>query len=453
MYKGVKTIAVIVAAGSGRRMGGGINKQYINIAGKPVLARSVQCFENDPHIDEIVITVRAGEEEKCRRDIIESYGFKKISAVIAGGAERQDSVRTAIDFINSRVSASAQSDDGSGSSSKTVRADSADSADSPFVLIHDGARPLVTEKIIDAVLEACFMYGAAIPAVPLKDTVKFVDTSVSGAVVTSTPERGSLRAVQTPQGFRLDMISRAYYSCTPDTVVTDDASLVEAAGMTVHVVEGDESNIKITTPGDTALAEMLLKERNADESVKNVGCNADDAHTEGSSEDRTADEGFLSRIPRTGMGYDVHAFADGRRLVLGGVDIPHERGLLGHSDADVLIHAVMDALLGAAALGDIGKHFPDSDPRYKGISSLLLLGHVAQLLSSNGWLIVNIDATVIAQRPKIAPHIPAMKKNMAKVLKISESQINIKGTTTERLGFTGREEGIAAQSAAVIIKS
>lgn len=449
MYKGVKTIAVIVAAGSGRRMGGGINKQYINIAGKPVLARSVQCFENDPHIDEIIITVRAGEEEKCRRDIIKAYGFKKISAVIAGGAERQDSVRAAIDFINSRVSAAAQSGCGFDRSGKTIHTDS---ADSPFVLIHDGARPLITENIIDSVLEACFMYGAAIPAVPLKDTVKFVDTSVSGAVVTSTPKRGSLRAVQTPQGFRLDIISRAYYSCTPDTVVTDDASLVEAAGMTVHVVQGDESNIKITTPGDTALAEMLLKALNADNFGQNVSCNTDSAYAEKKSSNCTAEEKFLCRIPRTGMGYDVHAFADGRKLVLGGVDIPHERGLLGHSDADVLIHAVMDALLGAAALGDIGKHFPDSDPRYKGISSLLLLGHVAELLRSNGWLIVNIDATVIAQRPKIAPHIPAMKKNMAKVLKISESQINIKGTTTERLGFTGREEGIAAQSVAVIIK-
>lgn len=449
MYKGVKTIAVIVAAGSGRRMGGGINKQYINIAGKPVLARSVQCFENDPHIDEIIITVRTGEEEKCRRDIIKAYGFKKISAVIAGGAERQDSVCAAIDFINSRVSAAAQSGCGSDRSGKTTHADS---ADSPFVLIHDGARPLVTENIIDSVLETCFMYGAAIPAVPLKDTVKFVDTSVSGAVVTSTPKRGSLRAVQTPQGFRLDIISRAYYSCTTDTVVTDDASLVEAAGMTVHVVQGDESNIKITTPGDTALAEMLLKALNADNFRQNVRCNTDSAYAEKKSSNCTAEEKFLCRIPRTGMGYDVHAFAAGRKLVLGGVDIPHERGLLGHSDADVLIHAVMDALLGAAALGDIGKHFPDSDPRYKGISSLLLLGHVAELLRSNGWLIVNIDATVIAQRPKIAPHIPAMKKNMAKVLKISESQINIKGTTTERLGFTGREEGIAAQSVAVIIK-
>lgn len=446
MYKGVKTTAVIVAAGSGKRMGGGINKQYINIAGKPVLARSVQCFENDARVDDIIIVVRAGEEEKCRREIVNAYGFAKVTDIIAGGAERQDSVRTAIELIKSRSWAAAFRQH-----SETEAA-----PDSVYVLIHDGARPLITEDLTGAVLEACSVSGAAIPAVPLKDTVKLIAVSDSGTVVKSTPDRGSLRAVQTPQAFRLDIINRAYDLCSPDTVVTDDASLVEAAGMTVSVVQGDETNIKITTPGDVSLAELFLKQRNESAGgiiQTNTSRFALNEHAYSAPAETLSDiSSMISRIPRTGMGYDVHAFAENRKLILGGVDIPHERGLLGHSDADVLIHAVMDALLGAAALGDIGKHFPDSDPRYKGISSLLLLGHVADLLASNGWSIVNIDATVIAQRPKIAPHIPAMKKNMAKVLKISESQINIKGTTTERLGFTGREEGIAAQSAAVIIK-
>lgn len=443
MYKGVKTTAVIVAAGSGKRMGGGINKQYINIAGKPVLARSVQCFENDARVDEIIIVVRAGEEEKCRREIVNAYGFAKVTDIIAGGAERQDSVRTAIKLIKARSGAAPFQQD----------SDTETAADSVYVLIHDGARPLVTEDITGAVLEACFVSGAAVPAVQLKDTVKFIAVSDSGAVVKSTPDRSLLRAVQTPQAFRLDVINRAYDLCSPDTVVTDDASLVEAAGMTVSVVQGNETNIKITTQGDVSLAELFLKQRNESDfgSVlqTNTFCSAAAEPADSAPAETLSD---INRIPRTGIGYDVHAFAENRKLILGGVDIPHERGLLGHSDADVLIHAVMDALLGAAALGDIGKHFPDSDPRYKGISSLLLLGHVADLLASNGWSIVNIDATVIAQRPKIAPHIPVMKKNMAKVLKISESQINIKGTTTERLGFTGREEGIAAQSAAVIIK-
>ncbi len=443
MYKGVKTTAVIVAAGSGKRMGGGINKQYINIAGKPVLARSVQCFENDARVDEIIIVVRAGEEEKCRYEIVNAYGFAKVTDIIAGGAERQDSVRAAIELIKSRSCAAAFRQH-----SKTEAA-----PDRVYVLIHDGARPLATEDITGSVLEACSVSGAAVPAVPLKDTVKLIAVSDSGAVVKSTPDRSLLRAVQTPQAFRLDIINRAYDLCSPDTAVTDDASLVEAAGMTVSVVQGDETNIKITTPGDVSLAELFLKQRNEsavdDITRTSTSCSALNEPADSAPAETLSD---ISRIPRTGMGYDVHAFAENRKLILGGVDIPHERGLLGHSDADVLIHAVMDALLGAAALGDIGKHFPDSDPRYKGISSLLLLGHVADLLASNDWSIVNIDATVIAQRPKIALHIPAMKKNMAKVLKISESQINIKGTTTERLGFTGREEGIAAQSAAVIIK-
>lgn len=268
----------------------------------------------------------------------------------------------------------------------------------------------------------------------MKDTIKQIHLSDSRAVVSFTPERSLLRAVQTPQGFDAALLMRAYDACAPDTAVTDDASLVEALGAPVYIVDGDEMNIKITTPSDLGRAEQLLNGSSADDPGINDPVAA------------------AARVPRTGMGYDVHAFAENRKLILGGVNIPHDRGLLGHSDADVLIHAVMDALLGAAALGDIGKHFPDTDLRYKGISSLLLLGHVSELLSSHGWTIVNIDVTVIAQRPKIAPHIPQMKKIMAEVLKISESQINIKGTTTERLGFTGREEGIASQAVASIIR-
>ncbi len=412
MYENKKVTAVIVAAGSARRMGG-IDKQYAELAGMPVLARSVAAFEDDPFVDDVIIVVRGGEEEKCRRDIVGKYGFKRVAAVIAGGAERQDSVKGALETVS----------------------------DDRLILIHDGARPLVSRAVIDAVIEGCAARGAAIPAVPVKDTVKQITISDSGAVVSSTPERSSLRAVQTPQGFDSALLKRAYDACGPETAVTDDASLVEAIGEPVYIVDGDEMNIKITTPSDLGRAEQLLKEHSTDARADNDAGNNIDAAA-----------AAIANLPRTGMGYDVHAFAENRKLILGGVDIPHDRGLLGHSDADVLIHAVMDALLGAAALGDIGKHFPDTDPRYKGISSLLLLGHVAELLCSQGWTIINIDATVIAQRPKIAPHIPQMKKNMAEVLKISESQINIKGTTTERLGFTGREEGIASQAVASIIR-
>lgn len=431
MYKNRKVTAVIVAAGSARRMGG-INKQYAELAGMPVLARSVAAFDNDPFVDEIIIVARSGEEDRCRRDIVEKYGFRRVSAVVPGGAERQDSVRAALGVVfggaagREAGSCGVEVSDGGGGRD--------DGRDVGLVLVHDGARPLVPRTVIDAVIDGCAARGAAIPAVSVKDTIKQIHLSDSRAVVSFTPERSLLRAVQTPQGFDAALLMRAYDACAPDTAVTDDASLVEALGSPVYIVDGDEMNIKITTPSDIGRAEQLLNGSSADDPGINDPVAA------------------AARVPRTGMGYDVHAFAENRKLILGGVNIPHDRGLLGHSDADVLIHAVMDALLGAAALGDIGKHFPDTDLRYKGISSLLLLGHVSELLSSHGWTIVNIDVTVIAQRPKIAPHIPQMKKIMAEVLKISESQINIKGTTTERLGFTGREEGIASQAVASIIR-
>ncbi len=431
MYKNRKVTAVIVAAGSARRMGG-INKQYAELAGMPVLARSVAAFDNDPFVDEIVIVARSGEEDRCRRDIVEKYGFRRVSAVVPGGAERQDSVRAALGVVFGGAAGREAGSCGSEVSDGGGGRD--DGRDVGLVLVHDGARPLVPRTVIDAVIDGCAAHGAAIPAVPVKDTIKQIHLSDSRAVVSFTPERSLLRAVQTPQGFDAALLMRAYDACAPDTAVTDDASLVEALGAPVYIVDGDEMNIKITTPSDLGRAEQLLNGSSADDPGINDPVAA------------------AVRVPRTGMGYDVHAFAENRKLILGGVNIPHDRGLLGHSDADVLIHAVMDALLGAAALGDIGKHFPDTDLRYKGISSLLLLGHVSELLSSHGWMIVNIDVTVIAQRPKIAPHIPQMKKNMAEVMKISESQINIKGTTTERLGFTGREEGIASQAVASIIR-
>ena len=392
MLRDKKISVIIAAAGSAKRMGGGLNKQYIVLDGMPVLARSVDVFERNPHVDEIVIVVKAGEEDRCRSEIVDAYGFKKVSCVMAGGSERQYSVRAALAAL---------------------------SPDCDYVLVHDGARPLVSDETVDAVIFACMETGAAIPAVPVKDTIKAVDDGV----VCGTPDRSSLRAVQTPQGFEKPLLVKAYELLDQDggAVVTDDASLVEALGHPVSIVDGEEKNIKITTPADVKKAEIMMGEIKTD------------------------------MMPRVGMGYDVHAFAEGRKLILGGVDIPHERGLAGHSDADVLVHAVMDALLGACAMGDIGRHFPDSDPAYKGIDSLKLLAHVGALLAENGWQIINIDATVIAQRPKIAPHVDKMRENIAEVLKISASQINIKGTTTERLGFAGREEGIAAQSIASII--
>ncbi len=412
-----KKIGVIIAAGgSGKRMGGK-DKLYRRLEGIPVLARSALAFQNNPRVDEIVFAVREGTADICRKDIIEAYNLNKVRAVVTGGAERALSVRAAITAL---------------------------SEDCAVILIQDGARPLAAQDMIDRVIDAALQYGAAIPVIPVKDTVKYV-RKTDGEVlqIAGTPDRSTLRAVQTPQGFSREILFRAYAldeaSCGAEGAgregdslneaeeerirrATDDASLVEASGIPVTAVEGSEDNLKITTPGDLEQAVRILK------------------------------KGKAERMQRIGTGYDVHAFAEGRRLILGGVEIPHDRGLDGHSDADVLVHAIMDALLGACALGDIGKHFPDSDPRYKGISSILLLEHVRDLLEEKGWQIVNVDSIVIAQKPKLAGYIETMRSVIADALKTGTDCISVKATTTEHLGFTGREEGIAAQAAASVVR-
>lgn len=274
-----------------------------------------------------------------------------------------------------------------------------------LVAIHDAARPFVSQQVITQVLQAAEQSGAAAPAVAVKDTVK----QANNGVVNNTPPRETLFAVQTPQCFcRADYLEllQAY----GDDNITDDCQLFEKAGRQVWLTPGDYANYKITTPED-------LK------------------------------EGTQMRI---GHGYDVHRLVENRPLILGGVTIPFEKGLLGHSDADVLTHAVMDALLGAAALGDIGKHFPDTDQRYKGADSLKLAEHVAQLLRQQSCRIGNVDATILCQAPKLAPHIENMRKNLAQALGTDVDKISVKATTEERLGFTGAGEGIAVHAVALI---
>ncbi len=275
-----------------------------------------------------------------------------------------------------------------------------------YVLIHDGARPFVSRDVILGVVKAAVEKGAAAACVPMKDSLRKAEGTGSLSV-----DRSDYFAVQTPQGFRLAYIMNAYMKAFEEGFYgTDDAVLAERAGYSIEITPGNYANIKITTRED------------------------------------------LPMENRTGTGFDVHAFADDRELVLGGVNIPYEKGLAGHSDADVLIHAVMDALLGAAALGDIGRHFPDNDERYKGISSMILLEKVGYLLSENLYSIGNIDVTVMAQAPKISPYVEEMRSNIADVLKLEKSRINIKGTTTERLGFIGRGEGIAAEAVCSIYR-
>ncbi|MDT8902729.1 2-C-methyl-D-erythritol 4-phosphate cytidylyltransferase [Anaeroselena agilis] len=381
--------AVVAAAGSGRRMGKEMNKVFLPLAGRPILARSVAAVAACPEVADLVVVVAPGEEEQAAA-LIAPLALAKPWRVVAGGAERQHSVANAL----------------------AAMPDAAD-----IILIHDGARPLVDAETISAAIAAAREHGAAGVAVPVKDTIKTVDES---GCVAATPDRSTLWAIQTPQVFAASLLREAYaLAAAAGVVATDDAALVERLGQKVRIVPGSYRNIKITTPEDMVMAQALL----------------------GNETKATS---------RIGIGYDVHRLVAGRPLIIGGVDIPYEKGLEGHSDADVLLHAVKDALLGAAALGDIGRHFPDTDPAYKGASSVRLLAAVGEKLAAAGWRAANIDAVVIAEKPKLAPHIPAMNANIAAALGIDAGRVNVKATTTEGLGFTGRREGIAAQAVAAI---
>ena len=278
-----------------------------------------------------------------------------------------------------------------------------------LVAIHDAARPFVSREVITAALRAAACTGAAAPAVPVKDTIKVADAQ---GRVQATPDRATLYAVQTPQCFSRRLYLQALEQVTGDkaSLVTDDCSLFELAGLPVTLTQGSYDNYKITTKED------LQKEKTM----------------------------------RIGHGYDVHRLVEGRKLILGGVEIPYEKGLLGHSDADVLLHAVMDAVLGAAALGDIGKHFPDTDPAYKGADSMALTRAVADMIREKGYRVGNIDATILCQAPKLAPHIAAMRRNIADAFGIPVETVSVKATTEEHLGFTGKGEGIAVHAVTLL---
>lgn len=382
--------AVIVAAGKGSRMRSSVSKQFLPLAGKPILAHTLERFERLPQVASVVLVTGQDDLERCRR-IVHDCGLGKVAAIVAGGAERQDSVRRGLAALPEELA---------------------------YVLVHDAVRPFAAEPEIAACLDAACETGAAVLAVPVKDTIKTAD---AGRRVTGTPERRTLWAVQTPQAFRRSLLEAAHEAAERQAFTgTDDASLVERLGLPVQLVEGSYDNIKITTPEDLEWAESYLARR------------------ETAGRDTT--------MIRIGQGFDVHAFAEGRKCIIGGVDIPFEKGLLGHSDADVLLHAVADAVLGALALGDIGKHFPDTDAAFKDADSLALLKHVWALAEERGYRLGNLDATIIAQRPKMAPYIPRMAEILAEALGAEPGQINVKATTTEKLGFPGREEGIAAQA-------
>ena len=383
-----KTIsAVLVAAGSSTRMG--FDKLSFDLGGETVLHRSIRAFDQCPQIGEIVLV--AGKNRAFVEQ--QAVGCTKPVQIVAGGATRAESAKNGVLAAHGEL-----------------------------VAVHDAARPFVSPAVIAAVLEAAGRCGAAAPAVPVKDTIKQAmpgdgKTVPEACLVHSTPDRSTLYAVQTPQCFDRTQYLAALQELDAEKarLVTDDCSLFELTGRSVQLTQGDYANLKITTRED--LPRPVQKEE--------------------------------TRM-RIGHGYDVHRLVEGRKLILGGVEIPFEKGLLGHSDADVLAHAVMDAVLGAAALGDIGQHFPDNDPAYAGADSLELARHVARILSEHGYRVENIDATILCQRPKLAPHIPAMRANLAAAFGLPVDAVSVKATTEEHLGFTGEGLGIAAHAVALI---
>ena len=391
-----QAVALVPAAGEGRRMGPGKTKVWRIINGEPVLVATVKSLRRASELAAVFIIVPPGEVDSYRA-LLEEYGLV-VDGWIEGGVERQDSVRNGLYMLK----------DWEGWVVPIERR---------LVAIHDAARPLIEPEFVSAVCHMASEWGAAGIGVPAKDTIKKL--SPTGEILETLP-RDQLWAIQTPQVFQLPLILEAHKSAFRDGIIgTDDCMLVERMGRTVRIVEGSYRNVKITTPEDIKVAEAL----------------------------RGDEPEYL-----VGLGYDVHCLVHNRRLIIGGEEIEYELGLLGHSDADVLIHAIMDALLGAAGLGDIGGLFPDSDSSFKDADSRDLLKEVAKRISVMGYRIVNIDATIIAQRPKMAPHIPNMRRNIAEDLGIHKERVNIKATTTEGLGFTGRGEGIASQAIAGLIR-
>lgn len=376
--------AIVLAGGSGSRMGADRNKVLLHLHSEPVIVRSVRAFVG---LVDGVILVSRPEDIPCMQDILNAAQLPV--TIVPGGDTRQASVWNGLCALPD---------------------------DCTHVLIHDGARCLVDEATIRRCMDSVEKYGTGVAAIPAIDTIKQVNQE---DIVTATPDRSTLRAVQTPQGFAVELIRRAHETALAEGFLgTDDASLVEHLGVPVRLTPGDRRNIKLTTPEDMMMAEAFL--------------------------------GHSFPALRVGQGYDVHRLVQDRALILCGVQVPHSLGLLGHSDADVALHALMDAMLGAMALGDIGKHFPDTDERYRGISSMKLLEHVVSLLNERNAHVSNCDVTIVAQKPKLLPYIPQMRENVANVLHLPIDRVNIKATTTERLSFEGREEGISAHAICMV---
>jgi 2-C-methyl-D-erythritol 4-phosphate cytidylyltransferase/2-C-methyl-D-erythritol 2,4-cyclodiphosphate synthase len=380
--------AVIVAAGRGERAGGEAPKQYRAIAGEPMIRPTLRAFLEHEQVDVVLPVIQTADELLYRAAVA---GLKKLPPPIQGGATRQASVRAGLEAL---------------------------AANAPdLVLIHDAARPFLTGGLISRAIAAGQASGAAVPGIVIVDTVKQIDKT---STVTETLDRGRLRMVQTPQAFAFAAILDAHRRAAAAGLdsFTDDAALAEWAGHRVSVFEGEAGNVKVTTNEDFVRAEILQL-------------------------------AALSDV-RTGIGFDVHAFADGDHVMLGGVRIPHSRGVTGHSDADVVMHALVDAILGALADGDIGVHFPPSDPQWKGMSSDRFLIFACERVRARGGMIAHLDVTVVCETPHISPHRDAMRARIAAIAGVPLARVAVKATTSEKLGFTGRKEGIVAMTTATI---
>jgi len=390
--------AILAAAGRGTRLGAATPKQMLMLGDRTILQRSFEIVEAHDRIDEIVIALPP--------DLVRSpppylISPKKPVRIVDGGHRRQDSVANAFAQVSDRAS---------------------------VVVVHDAARPFASADLFSRVIEAAAKGGAAIAALQASDTVKEATAAPGVRIVARTIARESIYLAQTPQAFTRQVLEAAIQrGAAALGAATDEAALAEEAGHSVRLVDGEQANIKITTEQDLNVSRALL------------------AMAEGGS--------GAGAVPRVGTGYDLHRLEAGKPLVIGGVRIPHEAGLAGHSDADVLCHAITDAILGAAAAGDIGAHFPDTDPKWKGANSIELLKGAVAIARAGGFTVSNVDAVVIAERPKLAPHIAAMRANLANAIGIDVSAVSVKGKTNEKVDALGRNEAIAVHAVALVTRA
>jgi 2-C-methyl-D-erythritol 4-phosphate cytidylyltransferase / 2-C-methyl-D-erythritol 2,4-cyclodiphosphate synthase len=390
-----EVFAIVVAAGRGTRAGDGLPKQYRPLGGRPLLCHSIAAFLADPRISLTQTVIHRDDAAPYEEAVSSLNAPAKLLSPVSGGANRQASVRAGLESLAAR-----------------------NLPGEAIVLVHDAARPFLSRDLLDRAIAAAETHGAAVPGVAVSDTIKQVDEADR---VKATPDRARLRAIQTPQAFRFAVLLAAHRRAAVAGLeaFTDDGALAEWAGLPVHVFPGDAGNLKVTQAADFAEAERRLG----------------------------AQRPMLARV---GTGYDVHAFATGDHIWLGGVRIPHDKGVTAHSDGDVVLHALTDAVLGALAEGDIGTHFPPSDARWKNARSDTFLAHAVARVTARGGNIDHLDATVVCEAPRVGPHREAMRQRIATIAGIPLASVSIKATTSEGLGFTGRREGIAAQATATL---